>query len=904
MEKRIRFDAEQPPAPPIDGATPMMAQFLELKARHPDALLFYRMGDFYELFFDDAVQASAALDIALTKRGKHGGDDIPMCGVPVERAEGYLHRLVEKGFRVAVAEQTEDPAEAKKRPGKPLVARDVIRLVTPGTLTEDTLLESRAPSLLAAIGWAERGAALALAWADVAEGVFWCAAVDRVRLDAEIARLAPKEVILPDALDADPKVREALQAMARPPAVTPLPAARFDRRSGERRLAAAYGVATLEGFGAFTAAEVSALGALHDYVETTQAGADPRLSPPQRQSSADHLGMDPATRASLEIVETLSGRRQGSLLGAIDRCVTPAGSRLLRARLTAPSADPTEILRRQDAVAYLRDDDGLRRRIREGLKAAPDLARPLTRLGLGRGGPRDLASLAQAIHAADALLTPLRADDAPPALIRQAQKALADAVEGPPGRLAEEIRAGLVDEPPIHARDGAFIRHGVDPELDRQRALNRDADAAMAALGESYASKTGARGLKIKNNAVLGWFVETPVSQEELLLDARHGGLFTRRQSMANAVRFKTEELTVLEAEILRAAERALAIEKARFEAWRTDVIAEEARLRAAAEALATLDVAAMSADLSEDRNWTRPEIVEDPAWAIDAGRHPVVEDALAAEGAPFTPNDCDLDAEDGPALLIVTGPNMAGKSTYLRQNALILIMAQAGLDVPAATARIGVADRLFSRVGAADDLARGRSTFMAEMLETAAILRQAGPKSFVILDEVGRGTATFDGLAIAWACLEHLHDVNQCRALFATHYHEATALEGRLARAKNVSLRAKEWKGDLVFLHEVGPGPADKSYGVQAARLAGMPDVAVARAAEVLEALESQQDRPAERLEALPLFAAAAARPATPAQSESDHPVLVNLRALDVDGLSPREALEALYELKSLGER
>ncbi|MCW5697080.1 MAG: DNA mismatch repair protein MutS [Bauldia sp.] len=872
-----------------------MAQYLEIKAAHPDCLLFYRMGDFYELFFDDAEAASKTLGIALTKRGRHLGDDIPMCGVPVRTADDYLQKLIAAGHRVAVCDQTEDPAEARKRGGKSVVRRAVVRLVTPGTLTEDALLDARANNFLAAVARARGADAddFAIAWIDISTGDFRVAAAGGDRLAAELARIAPREIIVPEALFADPALRALLEAPRA--AVTPLPAPLFDAATAPARIAAAFGLATLDGQGAFSRVELAAASAVLAYVERTQIGARPSLSPPLRESAGDAMLIDAATRANLELTETLGGDRRGSLLAAIDRTVTGAGSRLLAARLASPLTDPAAIDRRLDAVAFFRERGPLRRAIRKALESAPDIVRALSRLALGRGGPRDLAATRFGLDAAAALAGDLAAS-APPAEIADALRDLAAV----PASLGATLAATLGDELPLLARDGGFVRAGARAELDEARALRDESRKVIAGLQATYAAETELRGLKVKHNNVLGYFIEVAAGAGDRLLAPPLNARFIHRQTMAGALRFTTTELADLQSRIAGAADRALAIELGVFDELRAMVLADAAALRAAAEALAAIDVAAGLAELAEAEAWSRPTVDRSLALHVTGGRHPVVEQALRPTGQSFVANDCDLGpAADGEVgrIWLVTGPNMAGKSTFLRQNALIAILAQSGSFVPAAAARIGVVDRLFSRVGAADDLARGRSTFMVEMVETAAILNQAGERSLVILDEIGRGTATFDGLSIAWAAIEHLHDVNRSRALFATHYHELTALTARLPRLHNATVRVKEWKGEVAFLHQIVPGAADRSYGIQVARLAGLPPAVIARAREVLKRLEAADRRSpaAAMIDDLPLFRTAAPEP--PAADA----LRAALEAMRPDEMSPREALEALYRLRDL---
>ncbi len=879
-------------------ATPVMAQFFEAKARQPDALVFFRMGDFYELFFEDAVKAAAALGIALTARGKHAGQDIPMAGVPVHAAEAYLAKLIRAGFKVAVCEQMEDPAEARKRGAKSVVRRDVVRVVTPGTLTEEGLLDARGSNRLAAV--AVRGGQAAVASVEISTGEVECCLVSPAGLVSALAALSPSETLVPDRLFADAAISAALKLSGG--VVQPMASALAEPSASEARLKRLYGVETLDGFGVLAGAEISALGLIAAHLETTQAGRLPALSPPRRAGEADVMAIDPATRISLEIEKSQSGGREGSLLAAVDRTVTPGGARLLAARLSRPLLDPARIAARLDAVEWLLERRGLREELRRALKGSPDMARALSRLALGRGGPRDLGAL-QGGLAAGALLAgrlPREGDalDGLPAELAAAAQAIDPARQPGLERLRRMLEEGLGPELPAAARDGGFVGAGVRPELDQARALRDDSRKVVAALELRLQTESGA-AVRIRHNAVLGYFVEASARQAELLFQPPLNALFIHRQTLANQARFTTVELAELDAKIAQAGERALAMELEIFEAWREEARAVASQIQAAAEALARLDVAAGVAEWAEDARAVRPEVDRSMVFEAQAARHPVVEAAVRRAGEPFTANDCRLDAAGAAfaRLAIVTGPNMAGKSTYLRQNALLAILAQAGAFVPAKRFRLGVVDRLFSRVGAADDLSRGRSTFMAEMVETAAILTQATPRSLVILDEIGRGTATYDGLAIAWACAEALHDVNRCRALFATHYHELARLEGRLAHVCNLSLRAKEWNGELVFLHEARPGPADRSYGVQVAKLAGVPPAVVARARQVLERLESQTSSPA-RLEDLPLFAVHAPQPPAEAPPSA---VEQALGELDIDGMSPREALDALYRLRTL---
>ena len=879
-----------------------MEQFLAIKAVNPESLLFYRMGDFYELFFDDAIEAAKALGITLTKRGKHLGEDIPMCGVPVHASEGYLERLIALGYKVAVCEQTEDPAEAKKRGSKSVVQREVIRLVTPGTLTEDSLLDATSSNYLAAVARINKGAdghLYALSWLELSTGDYGVLALDTLRLGAELARLDPREVIVADHMLDDPDIRP-LQDTLRT-SFTPVPRAFFDGSSAERRLLDYFGLSTLDGHGQFERVELMAASAVLAYVEKTQLGARPPLSPPEREISNRTMSIDAATRANLELVRTLSGDKKGSLLSVIDRTVTSGGSRLLAARLAAPLAECDPIVTRQDSVAWFLDQTALREDLREGLQAAPDMPRALSRLSLDRGGPRDLGTIRSGFAAIVSLLSDIYLHvnpDRMPTEIANARNALV----AMPDKLGLLLSQALEDDLPLQKRDGGFVREGYDVSLDQLRSLRDESRRVIASLQAQYAEETGVKALKIKYNNVLGYFVEVTANHGDKLMSAPLNETYIHRQTLANVVRFTTTELADLEARIASAGAKVTAIELAIFDQLRSEILAASPIILHAASALSVLDVSTSLASLAEEHNYCRPKMDTSLAFRVDGGRHPVVELALAQDGGEqFVANDCDLGPGDGQQnghIWLMTGPNMAGKSTFLRQNALIAILAQMGAYVPADQAHIGIIDRLFSRVGAADDLARGRSTFMVEMVETAAILNQAGERSLVILDEIGRGTATFDGLSIAWATIESLHEVNRSRALFATHYHELTVLHEKLDRLANATVRVKEWQGDVVFLHEIVPGAADRSYGIQVAKLAGLPDTVIHRARDVLEHLEEgDRQSPAITIDDLPLFSAPAQKEVT---IEVDS-LRETLGEIDPDDLSPREAHEALYRLKAL---
>lgn len=884
------------------GATPMMQQYIEIKAVNPDSLLFYRMGDFYELFFDDAEEASRALGITLTKRGKYLGEDIPMCGVPVHAAEDYLQNLIAKGYRVAVCEQTEDPAEAKKRGSKAVVQREVVRLVTPGTITEEKLLEASVSNHLATLARVksgEDGSELALSWVDISTGDFRVTAITRETVSATLARIEARELVLSETLYHDEGFRALLDLDERSITLEAPPF--FDSQRAGERLKSYFGVKSLDGFGSFTRAEVAAAGAILAYVEKTQIGERPRLQRPLREDAGETLFIDAATRANLELTQTLGGSRQGSLFSAINRTVSAAGSRLLMARMMSPLKQPDAIGKRQDSISFLIDNPGLRGEMAEIVRRMPDMARALQRLSLNRGGPRDLSAIRSGMNVAFELGSMLaQFDNLPDEFIRAGEK-----VSKLSRNLLEQLEAVLADELPLLARDGGLVREGANGELDELRKLRDESRRVIAGMQAQYAEETGVKSLKIRHNNVLGYFIEVTALNAASLTEGEAKSRFIHRQTLANAMRFTTTELADLESRIANAAGRALEIELQVFAELVAAVLDETGGISGAADAVAVLDVAQAMATLADVHGYCRPRVDESLGFDVVGGRHPVIEQVLQKEGQnPFVANDCSIGAqtvEEGGGLWLLTGPNMGGKSTFLRQNAIIIILAQMGAYVPATTAHVGIVDRLFSRVGAADDLARGRSTFMVEMVETAAILNQAGPRSFVILDEIGRGTATFDGLSIAWAAIEHLHEQNRCRTLFATHYHELTSLSEPLSRLSNVTMKVREWEGDVVFLHEVVAGTADRSYGIQVARLAGLPEAVIVRARAVLEQLENtERENPARTLiDDLPLFSANAGLQT--AQKQGNSALDEAVSALSPDELTPREALDKLYELKAL---
>ncbi|MEM7690476.1 MAG: DNA mismatch repair protein MutS [Pseudomonadota bacterium] len=863
----------------------MMEQYLVLKAEAPDSLLFYRMGDFFELFFDDAKRASAILDIALTARGEHAGDPVAMCGVPVHSAEGYLARLIKAGERVAIAEQVETPDEAKaraKREGKPsskvLVKRDIVRFVTAGTLTEEALLEPRRANVLVALS--DVRSSIGIACVDISTGQMVLAQCESDLLGAELARLGPSEVVVPEGWEHDLPEMPVFHARSA-----------FDSDSGAQRLCALHGVSTLDGFGDFSRAMRAAAGGLIAYLDHVGRGTLPLLLPPQLRASSAAMVMDEATRSSLEILTSSSGSRAGSLVEALDRCSTGAGSRLLAEDLSAPLLDTGAITQRLALVQYLHDSPVERANLRDVLRGLPDLGRALGRIVAGRGSPRDLGQIRDGLNEARRIQNDLAALPDTPDLLQTLLPRL-----GGHGALTDGLGRALVASPPTERSNGGFIADGYDAALDELRSVAGNARRAIAAMEARYREETGIASLKIKHNGVLGYFIEVPSRHADDLMDPASG--FTHRQTMKGAVRFNSVSLHEEASRISEAGGRSLAAEEAHFETLVAAVSDAREAIADTAAALARIDVAAGNAQRAAQSDWCRPHVEDAPGLTIIGGRHPVVEAALERSGERFVANDCALAPDN--RLWLIGGPNMGGKSTFLRQNALIILMAQAGCFVPAQEARIGLVDRLFSRVGASDNLARGHSTFMVEMVETAAILAQASERSFVILDEVGRGTSTYDGVALAWAVVEAVHSRIGCRCLFATHYHELARLGESCEALSLHHVRAREWKGDLVLLHELAQGPADRSYGLAVAKLAGVPQAVVARAKSVLERLEKTREETggiAAGLGELPLFAAAAAPPIE--EPTGADAVAQRLAQLDLDALSPRDALEVLYELK-----
>lgn len=888
--------------------TPMMAQYFKIKNVHKDYLLFYRMGDFYELFFDDAVIASKALDIALTKRGKFENNDIPMCGVPFHAYESYLAKLIRQGFKVAICEQVEDPKEAKKRGAKSVVKREVIRLVTAGTLTEDHLLDSKKNNFLLSI--AKLNEVLGIAWVDVSTGDFFTQDIklkdknEAVVLSTVLARLNPVEILVADSFLQNPKIFNVLNDYREQ--LTVMPQARFNFENAQKRMLAVYEVHSLEVFGAFSKPETIAAGILLDYIENTQKGRIPRIEKPTKLHENNVIEIDGATRRSLELTESLSGDRGSCLFGVIDRTITGAGGRLLNNRVANPLLDIKEINNRLDIIEFFIENSTVREDFRILLRSCPDVERAISRINLGRGGPRDLSAVAQGLNIVPQIKNLLanfgKAHGAQ--MIKEMPPAINDVLErlGYHNDLVENLMNALAEDLPLLARDGGFIKAGYYPPLDEIRHLKNDSHKLLADLQMRYAAETGISQLKIKYNNVIGYYIETPSKFATEMLENKS---FIHRQSVLNAIRFTTVELTELENKIRGAEDKVLAMEIELFNKMIEDVIRLSEDISKTAKALAELDVAAALADLALEHNYVRPIVDDSLVFDIKEGRHPVVEASISKDNSgAFVGNDCVL-SEDNGKIWLLTGPNMAGKSTFLRQNAIIAIMAQMGCFVPAKAAHIGVIDKIFSRVGASDDLAKGRSTFMVEMVETASILNQADERSFVILDEIGRGTATYDGLSIAWAVVEHLHDVNKCRALFATHYHELTLLNSKLKNMTLHCMKIKEFNDEVIFLHEVIDGAADRSYGIHVAKLAGLPKLVVKRAAQVLDSLEHSDKSTyiTKMIDDLPLFSSIQKRMEEKEEKEELSPLFQAMRQTNPDELSPKEALEKLYELKNLLE-
>ena len=905
--------------------TPMLAQYFKVKETHPDCLIFFRMGDFFELFFEDAEIAAPILQIQLTHRGSHKGKPVLMCGVPARAVESYLARLIREGHRVALCDQVEGAEQAKRRGGKQVVRREVVCLVTPGTLLEDSLLEARRNNHLVALA-RERGT-WGVAWADISTGGFFTRKFaakqsEMAKLAGLLVRLEASEILIARNLlpqenspqenspqeESATNKKDALLTLS--PALvrdwqkhfTLLEDSQVSAKAGERRLSAHFKTSDLSAFGDFTRPELAAAGALLDYALATSAISNKHggslLRPPTPEAESDTLQMDAATRRNLELVRGANGTRAGSLLACLDRTTTAGGARLLNAWLSAPLTDLDAISARQDLVAWFLPQSTLTSKLCESLKQLPDLERAVARLGSGRGGPRDLAAVAAGLCQAQQIaerLSNAESTEPLPALGKQAIDRLAVLEE-----LSDALKRAVIDNPPLAVRDGDFVRQGYDPRLDSLRSLRDDGARQIAVLQEKYVRASGVASLRVRHNRILGYYIEVPVSQAEKfslftksfdkpISDAQQDAqqdYFRHRQTMANAVRYGSLALEQLERDLTQAEARVASLQEEIFSLLTEAVRTETQTLAGVASAVAETDCLLSFALIARAENWVRPLVEDSRVFLVAQARHPVVESARQAEDQPFVANDCAL--QDGQRLWLLTGPNMAGKSTFLRQNALLVVLAQAGAFVPAKSLRLGRVRRLFSRVGAADDLARGRSTFMAEMLETATILNLACPEDFIILDELGRGTATHDGLSLAWATLEHLHHQSGARTLFATHYHELTKLAEDLPHCYAATMAVREWQGEIIFLHKVRAGVAEGSYGLHVAALAGVPQPVLTRAAGLLADFEAGKI-PKVALQTAPVIA------------KQVSPALRALLDLAPDSLSPKDALDALYALQSL---
>ncbi len=865
------------------GATPAMRQYFEAKRQYRDAIVFFRMGDFYEMFYEDALTAARALELTLTSRSRDStGGAIPMCGLPYHAADGYIARLVRKGFRVAVVEQVEDPKKAKG-----LVRREVVRVVSPGTLTDAGYLEAREPAFLMALAPAPSGSGFGVALLDLSTGEFTTAEYagdeGRASLCDELAVLRPREILAPAGFEAAAALLAASRIEAR---LTTAEAWTFDYESARRTLLTQLKAQTLQGFGLDDRpAAVAAAGALLQYLRDTQKADLAHVRDVTFRTGADCLLVDPTTLRNLEVLEAQDGGRSGTLLHELDRSITPMGGRLLRAWLLRPLVALERIQDRLDAVEDFAFRSTARVKLRDTLKAVHDIDRLVARAALGTAGPRDLVSLRQSIAAIPRVRMILEEFQAP--LVKSLLAELDDLAD-----VRDALDRALIDEPPLVARDGGVVRDGVDPELDELRVISRGGKQRIAEMEEAERARTGINSLKIRYNRVFGYYIE--ISKANL---ASVPADYHRKQTIAGGERFITPALKEYEERVVGADDRIVEREVEIFEALRTRVGGEAPRIQDTSRGVAALDVLAALAESAAVHNYTKPVMhAGDELIAIDA-RHPVVERHVVDA---FVPNDITLDGGDHQ-LIILTGPNMGGKSTYLRQCALLCLMAQAGSFVPARSAKLPIVDRLFARVGASDNIARGQSTFMVEMQETANILHSATSRSLVILDEIGRGTATFDGLSLAWAVAEHLASNPKARpkTIFATHYHELTDLADALPSVANFHVVVREWKDDLVLLRKVVPGRADRSYGIQVARLAGLPPAVVARAREILSGLErdelSRGGRPSlsgatPNRQQLGLFQAPA---------PDDDRLRRKLRDLDVNELTPMQALAILADLK-----
>lgn len=882
---------------------PSTQQYLDIKQQYKEYLVFYRMGDFYELFFDDAVTASKALDLVLTKRGTYQGKKIPMCGVPFHAYENYLARLIHQGFKVAIAEQTETPEEAKKRGRGALVRREVIRLVTPGTLTEDTLLDARQNNYLMAVSF--QNDIFGFSWLDLSTGDFFSKEIPLSKnapadiLYTVLSNIDPSEIIVSDTLYAHSSAFKVLSCYQS--RLTVLPYNRFNTENAQKTILSFFNIVSLDIFGSLSKAEISAAGILLDYVQSTQIQEKPHIKNLKRQNLSQTMEIDPSSRRNLELFYGLGGNKQSSLLAHIDETITSAGARLFANRLLNPSTDISEINNRLDCTEFFLSVPELRKELRFYFKQIADMERIVSRLFLNRGGPKDMFSLKVALLYAPKIRNLIHNFRTYKTLVTDIPPAIEEILNNMSNfsALADELNRALkdFDDLPALTREGHFIQKGYDAELDELKKYKTHSAEMITDLETAYSRELGISNLKIKYNSIVGYYLEVP---NRFVETVAKNDKFIHKQTVLNALRYTTKELSELEQKITSLDDKILNAELEIYKNLTDKILARADDISKLSSLYAELDIASASAELASQREYTRPIIDYSFSFEVKDGRHPVVENALnKMHEGPFVTNHCSLNTENN-RIWLLTGPNMAGKSTFLRQNALIAIMAQMGLYVPASYAKIGIVDKVFSRVGASDDLSQGRSTFMVEMVETATILNNATDRSFVILDEIGRGTATYDGLSIAWSVIEHLHDINRCRTLFATHYHELTVLKEKLSALTLHAMKIKEFEGNVVFMHEVIDGTADRSYGVHVAQLAGLPKLAVKRAEQILKTLEKQNDiQKITHIENdLPLFSAFFEKTKEEIQPS---PLDEMLQKLNPDNLTPREALDKLYELKVL---
>ena len=870
--------------------TPMMTQYLSIKSKYPGCILLFRMGDFYELFFDDAKIASSVLNIALTARGKHMENDVPMCGVPAVALENYLGKLVKCGYKVAICEQIEDPKEAKKRGYKAIVQRDVIRIVTPGTIIEDSLLSAHKYNFLMAIvpeinKRTSKVKTISFAAIDITTGDFFVNSVVADEFSAVLEMYQPKEILIPSRNE-ESELLKAITSTTKC-TVTFLPDSKFNPTIEEDRLKKYFKVNTMDSFEISAPNEISVCGAILEYLIITQRGGLSALPVPKKTRLSEYLIIDSSTSKSLEIISSARGEYGYTLLGAIDKTMTSFGARALASRISTPIVSMEKILKRMDCVEFFRQNEKTCNLVRETLSGCPDFERAINRIRFNKFSPRDVGDIRHATKIIDAIKSIINESPLP----SEGEHCLENVSDF--SELQKILETALVDLlPASNNKDNEVIAAGYSKKLDELKYVKNHSEELISNLQAKYISKTSINTLKIRNNAILGWYVEIPLSQKGKITEE-----FIHRQTLVNSVRYTSNELIYLQSKLNDAFEEWMQMEQKLYLEVVEKILARYEDISYAIRFLSCLDIYTNFAVIAIERNYVRPEIVNEPVLEIEDGRHPVLE-KYAQE---FTANSCELDIVSRICLL--TGPNMAGKSTYLRQNALLIILAQIGCYVPATKAKIGIVDRLFSRIGASDDIARGRSTFMVEMIETATILNQATENSFVILDEVGRGTSTYDGLSIAWAVIENLCKVNKCRVLFATHYRELTALQNVLKNVKCKTLKVQEWNGDVIFYHKIIDGIADKSYGIHVASIAGVPKNVVKRATELLQNFEKKES----------MSKAMGCNPGTNRfdfssdqlnlmyASEGDSKLKKKIQNLDLNLISPKSALDILYELKEI---